>query len=121
MGPDGEIASTTTSAGDAISDSWDQWVETIVEERKSNSGSIRLLGFFRQLVTEFTVNVTFGVFFATSSYVIDLATPFILMPNVWYAYPMYVGAAVSLLFITAHDKWVRPEKAVQGNSDDAED
>lgn len=121
MCPDGEVTSTSASTKNAISDSWDEWVDTIVQERKSDSGSIRLLGFVRQLATEFVVNLTFGITFATSAYLVDTFSPFILMPNAWYAFPMYVGAAISLLFITSHDKWIRPKKASQRNSDDPED
>ncbi|MFC7080991.1 hypothetical protein [Halorussus caseinilyticus] len=121
MSSDGEVTNTATSAKNTISSSWDEWVESIVRERKSDSGSIRLLGFFRQIVTEFIVYLLFGIIFSTFVLVIDLFTPFILMPNAWYAYPMYIGAAVSLLFITGHDKWLRPEEEHQKNSDDAED
>lgn len=120
MSPDGEVTNTTSTES-TVSDFWDGWVENIVQERKSDSGSIRLLGFVRQIATEFVIYTIIGMIFATFCLLVHKITPFILMPNAWYAYPMYVGATISLLFLAGHDKWIRPKEERQQSSEDSED
>ncbi len=87
----------------------DGWVSDIHKKRESSSGYNRIIGFLKQVLTEFFAYSIVGVAFAALLYVLSLVSPFrTMLPSVWVAFPLTMGATISTLFLATWDSWLRP-------------
>lgn len=102
---------------------WDNLTQWIHTNRTHSAGSNRLMGFLVQLLTESTIYIIISGAFAGIAYLIHQHTRFMLMiPSVAIAIPIYVGAALTILFYIGWDNWVRPiESTDQETPTDIED
>lgn len=109
--------SVTDSAEESSSEpviyiqAWEDWTTSIHKRRiNGQSSTARTIGFLQQLATEAAIYGILGCLFALLVWGLHMHTPFLLMFNFWYNFPIYVGAAVTFLFYECWDSWLRPSE-----------